>query len=82
VTHTLPRAARHAAPSAFITVSPSRQRELSAVYRALPLIDSSALPAWHAFREETLRQLDTLTRAGIEVVIDDVDPYAAAVGPA
>lgn len=78
--YSLARVARVAAPSSFVTVSPSSQRELAAAYRALPMLDRDALPTWRAMREETMRQLDALTDAGIDVVADDADPYVTDDG--
>lgn len=58
-----------------ITVSPSRQAALALAYAELPEMDNGAVPAFRAFREETMRQLDCL---GVDVIVTDSEPYASA----
>lgn len=61
-----------------IAVSPSRQTAMATAYAAMPMFDRDAVPAWRAFRDETHRQLDELMRAGLDVLVDDGDPYGSA----
>lgn len=61
----------------FTIVSPSRQRQLAAAYSALPVFDADAVPAWRTFADETMRQLDGLMTRGLDVYVDDVDPYGS-----
>ena len=62
-----------------ISVSPSKLAAMPAAYAAMPTFDADALPAWQAFRDETRRQLDALMSVwGLDVLVDDTDPYASA----
>jgi hypothetical protein len=63
-------------PSSIVTVSPSRQAALAAAYSALPDVSPADVPAWDAFADETMRQLDLLMSLGIDVWVDDIDPYS------
>lgn len=61
-----------------ITVGPSAQARLAVDYANLPVFDRDALPAWDAMREETWRQLDAMMAVGLDVLVDDADPYGGA----
>lgn len=66
------------AEAASAVVSPSAQRTLAADYAALPMFDPAALPAWEAFRTETLAQWHVLESIGWRLQVSDTDPYASA----
>jgi hypothetical protein len=59
-------------------------KRMGAVYLAAPTVERSALPAYEAFRQETARQFDYLTRpvsaggVGLVVQVSRVDPYTDA----
>jgi hypothetical protein len=54
-------------------------RSIAAAYLDAPTVDPEALPAYRAMRDETLRQLDYLTKiVGIDVEVTPDDPYADA----
>lgn len=60
---------------------PERGRRIGTAYLAAPVFESAAVPFYEAFRTETLRQLDWLTRpasaggVGLHVVVTRSDPY-------
>jgi hypothetical protein len=62
-------------------VDPDAIQDVAAAYNAMPVMDESALPAWHAMAEETRRQFDFLTRSvhqggmGFDVIVSETDPY-------
>lgn len=62
-------------------ITESASRAIGDAYDRLPEYDNSAVPAWHAMKEETGRQYDKLTRprskggAGIDIVVSKEDPY-------
>jgi hypothetical protein len=67
-----------------IVACPVRGRAVAAAYAALPDWDDAALPAYRAFRDETARQFELLTRGrarggcGIDVAVSATDPYPDA----
>lgn len=64
-----------------VVACPVRARAIAVAYRDGPDWDDAALPAYRAFRAETARQFDLLTRParrgglGIDVIRCAVDPY-------
>ncbi len=50
-------------------------RRISDAYVAAPSWDERALPAYDAFRRETIEQFDLLLRGGVTVEVVDYDPY-------
>lgn len=76
----------HVPPVDFASVRalPERSRRIAAAYEAAPVFDPNAVPAYRAFRKETARQFEFLTRPvaagglGIEIVIWARDPYPGA----
>lgn len=64
--------ARHA------IVSPSRQARVACLYSLAPEWDAAAVPAFRAFREETLRQLDVMIGDGWSITVTEQDPYVDA----
>lgn len=64
-----------------VRACPRLGRRIARAYLAAPLIDDDARPAYNAFREETLRQLEFLTGPvsrgglGVAVSISQCDPY-------
>lgn len=65
----------------FITEPASRA--ISAAHDALPEFDRTALPAYHAMRDETMRQYDHMTSPrskgglGLDVEVTKHDPYGS-----
>jgi hypothetical protein len=65
-----------------IVACPVQGRRIGAAYMAAPTFDRMAVPSYEAFRAETLRQYDYLTRAvsrgglGLQVELCRRDPYA------
>lgn len=61
-----------------------RSKCIAAAYMAAPSFDAGALPAFRAFRDETIRQFDFLTQPvgngglGVRVEVCPDDPYAGA----
>jgi hypothetical protein len=45
-----------------VIACPVRGKRMGAAYMAAPIFDGAALPAFEAFRAETLRQFEFLTR--------------------
>jgi hypothetical protein len=74
--------------AARIVACPIRGRAIAAAYQAGPDWDDAALPAYRAFRAETARQFELLTRStgrgglGIDVCRSVADPYPDAVAMA
>lgn len=66
-----------------IRACPELGHRIAQAYQAAPYIERSAQPAYAAFREETWRQLDFLTRStrrgglGLAVAISRADPYGS-----
>ncbi len=58
-------------------------RQIGQAYNRMPEFDSGALPAYHAMREETLRQFDHMTSPrkrgglGLDVQVTKQDPYGS-----
>lgn len=65
-------------PPAVGCVGPSAHARIAAAYAELPEYDGAAVPAFHAFAQESLRQRDALIAAGFRIVVQDSDPYANA----
>lgn len=67
--------------TASVVACPTLGRQIAAAYEAAPRLDERARPAYAAFRDETWRQLDYLTRPtgkdglGFTVLITGDDPY-------
>lgn len=68
-----------------VVADAERGKRIAAAYLAAPRFDVGALPAFHAFREESVRQFAFLTRPvsagglGVAVEVRKDDPYADAV---
>jgi hypothetical protein len=68
-----------------VVANPERGRRIAAAYRAAPVFESAAIPAYRAFIEETVRQFEFLTRPvergglGVEVIVWSRDPYPGAL---
>ncbi len=62
----------------------ARGRRIAAMYMAAPTVDSLALPAYRAFRDETIKQFEFLIGStsrgglGVNVHVRADDPYANA----
>lgn len=66
------------ARAAHAVVCPQRQRQLADLYDAAPDWDDDAVPAFEAFRRETLTQWAALQRLGWSLTVESTDPYADA----
>lgn len=62
-------------------ITETASRHLSNAYARLPEFDAGSIPAYHAMREETMRQYDHMTRPvsrgglGVNVEVTKDDPY-------
>lgn len=67
-----------------VVACPDRGRQIAAAYEAAPAVDPTAIPAYRAFIQETVRQFHFLTRPvqrgglGVVVVVWAKDPYPGA----
>jgi hypothetical protein len=83
----LAAAGHRSAPGADVRAAvacPVRERLMARAYLRGPVSTRAAVPAYRAFRTETARQFDLLTRSprrgglGVEVTTSDLDPYRGA----
>lgn len=67
-----------------VVACPERGQRIAATYEAAPVFDATAIPAYRAFIQETVRQFQFLTRPrrrgglGVVVVVWARDPYPGA----